>query len=102
MSIRKVANKVRTAEIPGLFSTTMHRMFPSRLSGFEKCASFIDSTVGLEIGGPSKIFGKTGLNPVYPIAGRIDCCTFSRHTMREGEIAEGNTFQFDGRASAEY
>src|ERR1700674_1991592 len=102
MQVRRVADKIRTAGLVGLFSVAWHRVFPPRLASFEKCASFVGGKVGLEIGGPSKIFGKGGIIPVYPIAGRIDNCTFSHDTTWEGEIAEGNTFQFDGRAKPGY
>ncbi|HVW01798.1 MAG TPA: methyltransferase domain-containing protein [Planctomycetaceae bacterium] len=50
--------------------------------------------VGLEIGGPSPLFAHDGGIPVYPFARRLDNCNFSRLTVWEGPVTEGNTFHF--------
>jgi SAM-dependent methyltransferase len=50
--------------------------------------------VGLEIGGPSPLFARDGGVPVYPFARRLDNCNFSRLTVWEGPVTEGETFQF--------
>jgi SAM-dependent methyltransferase len=42
--------------------------------------------VGLEIGGPSPIFARGGLLPVYRHIQRMDNCNFSSHTLWEGAI----------------
>lgn len=49
---------------------------------------------GLEIGGPSKIFKENNLIPVYPIIQALDGCNFSRNTLWEGTIEEGNNYNF--------
>lgn len=46
--------------------------------------SFITPLAGasaLEIGGPSAVFGKAGLLPVYPVLARIDGVQWAAHTM---------------------
>jgi SAM-dependent methyltransferase len=50
---------------------------------------------GFEIGGPSPIFGRDGLLPVYTVAGRVDNCNFSTTTTWEGALTEGANFRFD-------
>lgn len=50
---------------------------------------------GIEIGGASRVFTRHGVFPVYPIAGRIDNCNFGASTVWEGDIKQGQTFQFD-------
>jgi SAM-dependent methyltransferase len=54
---------------------------------------------GLELGGPSPLFGPRGYLPVYRHAGSLDNVNYARLTRWEGEITEGNTFSFrDGAA----
>jgi SAM-dependent methyltransferase len=56
----------------------------------------------LEIGGPSKVFRRFGLLPVYPLAACVDNCNFASSTMWEGEIPTGATFKFSkGRAAGQ-
>jgi SAM-dependent methyltransferase len=50
---------------------------------------------GLEIGGPSAIFSRDGIFPVYPLASRLDNCNFSRNTIWEGKLEAGQTFCYD-------
>lgn len=52
---------------------------------------------GLEVGGPSPIFSRRGLLPLYPVAKRVDNCNFSSSTIWEGTLREGRTFRFDQR-----
>jgi SAM-dependent methyltransferase len=52
---------------------------------------------GLEVGGPSPLFGRGGLIPAYRVAARIDNCTFAGRTVWEGEVAAGETFRFHPR-----
>ena len=61
---------------------------------FELCASLVTDGRGLEIGGPSPIFSKGGLVPVYPLVGSLDNCNFARDTIWEGPIVEGSTFNY--------
>jgi SAM-dependent methyltransferase len=64
---------------------------------FHTIQALVSGGTGLEIGGPSAIFARRGQVPVYPIAGRLDNCNFSRATVWEGRIEEGETFRFDAR-----
>ena len=71
------------------------RLVPYRVRCFRTCAPLFTGKAGLEIGGPSPVFGRRGLLPVYPLAARIDNCNFGRHTLWEGAIHEGATFRYD-------
>ena len=56
----------------------------------------------LEIGGPSRIFTKKGLLPVYD---KVKCLTninFSYETIWENKIKEGNTFKYGNRIGVQY
>lgn len=41
---------------------------------------------GIEIGGPSRIFGDNGYIPIYTVIESLDGCNFSNTTLWEGEI----------------
>lgn len=56
----------------------------------------IEEKTGLEVGGPSEIFQRRGLLPVYPLASCLDNCNFSRDTVWEGRIATDH-FLYDTR-----
>jgi SAM-dependent methyltransferase len=55
------------------------------------------NAVGMEIGGPSPMFARGGLLPLYPAARLIDNCNFAQNTKWEGAIKEGDSFIFDSR-----
>lgn len=50
---------------------------------------------GLEIGGPSNMFRKEGLFPLYRLIDRLDGCNFSDYTIWEGDLTEGNNYQYE-------
>ena len=57
-------------------------------------AHFIGKT-GLEIGGPSKIFKRGSILPIYPIVKSLDGCNYAGETIWEGRIDQGATYYFD-------
>lgn len=74
-------------------------VLPYRVRYFKHCKAVFQMGSGLEIGGPSTIFGSRGSVPVYPVAAHIDNCNFSGDTVWEGAISEGDNFAFDKRAT---
>lgn len=56
-------------------------MFRSSLGLFRACQALFEGRTGLEIGGPSGVFFRGGLFPVYTVAARIDNCNFSQQTV---------------------
>lgn len=48
----------------------------------------------LEIGGPSKFFGRKSYYPVYLFASQIDGVNFSSNTLWEGEITAGKNYEY--------
>jgi SAM-dependent methyltransferase len=57
---------------------------------------FIGKT-GIEIGGPSPVFSKRGIFPVYPIVETLDNCNFDCTTVWEGAVNRGKTYRFDSK-----
>jgi len=78
-----------------VFQKIYKKLNPKRLKYYSQCKMFFKSGVGLEIGGPSRIFRKKRLIPIYSVASRIDNCNFDSKTIWEGDINKGNTFVFN-------
>lgn len=56
---------------------------------------------GIEIGGPSAVFSKE--IPIYQVVENLDGCNFSTQTIWEGNIKEGNSFNyFEGKNGYQY
>ncbi len=66
----------------------------SSLASYKTYHKLLHGKKGLEIGGPSDIFEKGGLIPVYPIVAGLDGCNFSAQTVWEGSLQEGHTYQY--------
>ena len=97
--LKKAYSVLKARGIAGLLSVVYQRAFPDRLKYYSHCKPCFSSRVGLEIGGPSGMFGRRGCIPVYSVAARIDNCNFSRSTVWEGDIREGENFIFsEGKA----
>ncbi len=65
-----------------------------RSSDFREIRSFFVNQIGLEIGGPSRIFRPGGMFPVYEVAKRVDNTNFSSRTLWEERVDEGRAFKF--------
>jgi hypothetical protein len=62
--------------------------------------SLIGGKSGLEVGGPSEVFGgRRGILPLYPAGGSLDNCNFASQTVWQAAHLEGPSFVFaKGRA----
>ena len=59
-----------------------------------EAAYHLKGCTGVEIGGPTALFGLKGIFPVYIFAERIDGVNFSNETVWEGKIKQGNNYQY--------
>ncbi len=57
------------------------------------CADRVRGKHGLEVGGPSRVFGRRGLVPIYRHAARMDNCNFAGETLWEGAIDRSAPFR---------
>lgn len=71
-----------------LLSLVVHRK--ARCAEF--CAERLTGKNGLEIGGPSNGFRRSGALPLYRYAARMDNCNFSAETVWEGAIDDSIPF----------
>lgn len=96
--LKRAFARFRSLGMAAVLADSYRVAFPYRLRYFKYCKSEFQTGKGLELGGPSTIFGARGSIPVYPVAAHIDNCNFSGDTVWEGAISEGDSFVFDKRA----
>ncbi|NVM23592.1 MAG: class I SAM-dependent methyltransferase [Desulfobacterales bacterium] len=77
-------------------------MFKPRGKSFPICKQVLRGKKGFEIGGPSHIFSRKGLLPIYPIVGQLDNCNFNKTTVWEKVINEGLNFRYDKKRPLGY
>ncbi|SEO37511.1 Methyltransferase domain-containing protein [Mucilaginibacter sp. OK283] len=70
----------------------LYSKFHTKLGSLNKISYLYREKRGLEIGGPSPIFGAKGYIPVYPLAKQVDGVNFSNNTVWENTIKEGPTY----------
>ena len=76
------------------------RIFLWRSPNYQQIISLLKDKTGLEVGGPSSVFG-TYL-PVYPFIKHLDGCNFSTTTIWEGDIKEGLFFNYGSGTGYQY
>lgn len=95
---RGIVPFLRQHGLPGLAraaSSRLRALLGVRASAaFRSCEERFRERTGVEIGGPSPVFSRNGMFPVYALAARIDNCNFGAATVWEGTIQEGQTFRF--------
>jgi SAM-dependent methyltransferase len=93
--ISKFARRKKTALVGKLLG--------HELLGFKRFHPLFAGKIGLEIGGPSDVFGAGGLLPIYRHALRVDGVNFATHTVWEGEIADGFNYRYaEGKLGRQY
>ena len=95
--LNKILRKLKTEGLPGIVSAIRLRLRPPRIRGFRLYRPLFLNASGLEIGGPSLIFSRRGLVPIYPLVAHLDGCNFNAQTMWEGKIQEGQTYAYAPR-----
>lgn len=92
--LRRLWHRLRGGDLRGLAAAVGARVRPPRL----RCAAAVEAAVrggcGLEIGGPSRIFGPRGLAAVYASAARLDNVNFAAQTAWETALRDGGPFVF--------
>lgn len=93
--IKRVLQSVITPEKYTRLTNRITAATSPRVNAYSLCMDAVRNKRGFEIGGPSPIFGRDGMLPVYTVAGTIDNCNFSSHTTWEGTLSEGAHFCFN-------
>lgn len=82
--------------------TISRSLFAPKAHSFNSCEALLKDAAGIEIGGPSSIFSRKGLLPVYPIVDRLDNCNYSCTTVWGDITSEGVTYQYDDKHAPGY
>lgn len=93
--LKRVLKTYRQFGMKGVVNASYHRFVPRRARCLNETIRLVSMGAGLEVGGPSDVFGAGGELPLYPHIEKLDNCNFSSHTEWEGEISSGETFCYD-------
>jgi SAM-dependent methyltransferase len=95
MILRRLVKVFEAGGIRGVLGAVARRAAMPRARSFAHCAAVVQGRAGLEVGGPSPIFARGGLLPLYPVAERVDNVNFAACTLWEGQISDGESFRYD-------
>ena len=97
--IHRILNVYKAAGASGVWRAILWRL---NLAGPRIVSlRLLAGRCGIEIGGPSSVFSKSGPLPIYPIVGTLDNCNFSAATVWEPNgLAGKEAFQFDPERKA--
>ncbi|HTK55241.1 MAG TPA: methyltransferase domain-containing protein [Gemmatimonadales bacterium] len=94
MILKRVVGVFRSGGISAVLGAVVRRLRMPYARTFAAAREVVTGKRGIEIGGPSAIFARGGLLPVYPLAERVDNVNFASATLWEGAIREGDSFVF--------
>lgn len=94
MIVKRVVSVFKAGGVVGVLGAIIRRLRMPHARSFPVIRNIARGSTGIEIGGPSPIFSRGGLIPVYPLAQQIDNVNFARATIWEGAITEGDSFRF--------
>jgi len=98
--VKRVVSVFKAGGLAGVLRAAARRVRNPHAQSFAKCRETVRDRIGIEIGGPSPMFARGGLIPLYPFAGRIDNVNFAQSTIWEDTREEGGSFHFDPRKAA--
>jgi SAM-dependent methyltransferase len=94
MILKRVMAVFKAGGLSAVVGAVVRRIRMPHARAYAACRGIVAGARGIEIGGPSPIFARGGLLPLYPLAARVDNVNFASATIWEGTIAEGESFQF--------
>jgi SAM-dependent methyltransferase len=98
--VKRIVSVYGAGGVGAVVRAIVRRVRMPRARAFAECRNAVKDRTGIEIGGPSPIFARGGLLPLYPHASRIDNCNFAHQTIWEDAIVAGPSFRFDSRKAA--
>jgi GT2 family glycosyltransferase/SAM-dependent methyltransferase len=85
------------------FGRLLRKVLRIKINNYKLYLSCVESKIGLEVGGPSSIFRKSGILPIYSVIDSLDGCNFSIHTVWEGSLTEGpDSYYIDNKGKKGY
>ena len=93
--ISKVIEKFKEEGLRGVIKAISTKLFPPRAKSANLCLRLTENRAGLEIGGPSQAFERSGFLPIYKAVDQMDNCNFSRSTVWNSESQTTDSFLYD-------
>jgi SAM-dependent methyltransferase len=93
--LQRILRRVRGGGVRWLMSAMADRIAPAHPAMRPTVRAVVSKRIGLEIGGPSRVFSARGMLPVYPHAMQIDNVNFATETAWEQGLRDGGDFPFD-------
>jgi SAM-dependent methyltransferase len=93
--LRHIRIQRATIGLRGMARIALRHRLGRHLQVLATCRPLLEEARGLEIGGPSAIFARDGILPLYPLLGRLDNCDFAGETIWHGDAADGSPFTYD-------
>jgi SAM-dependent methyltransferase len=85
--------------VPSVAIQAGRRILGWQVSSRARYRARVRDKFGLEIGGPSIVFGDSGELPLYRYVAGLDNCNFASETVWEGKQVEGETYLYHPRKS---
>lgn len=93
--LKKIIKIYKSKGLYGIKCLIKDKFFPHKIKSIKSMDLYLKyfyGKKGIEIGGPSTIFSKE--IPIYQVIESLDGCNFSTQTIWEGNIVEGNNFNY--------
>lgn len=94
-SLRPLRLQLATVGLRGMAALAVRSRLGRTIQAYDVCRPLVEGRQALEIGGPSAVFARGGMLPLYPLLTRIDNCDFAGETVWHGSAEEGTPFVFD-------
>jgi SAM-dependent methyltransferase len=95
MQARHLRIQLATIGLQGMARLAWQNRTHARLRAYETCRPLVERRCGIEIGGPSSIFSRTGALPLYPLFDQLDNCDFAGDTIWHGATSDDTEFTYD-------
>jgi len=92
--LKRIFSALKKKGILELVLSRLFKFHAKKVNNYEIYFTNLSRKSGLEVGGPTRIFRKRSILPVYPIVADLDGCNFNRTTTWEGKIKEGMTYRY--------
>lgn len=87
--------RLRREGLPWFVRALFNRLVPARPALGPEAIAAVANRRGLEIGGPSQVFSRRGILPVYPRVAALDNVNFAAQTAWETGLRDSTPFPFD-------
>ncbi len=77
-----------------MLNSILSKLARKRIDNLSHVTTLFANKSGIEIGGPSRIFGDKGFIPLYRIIKELDGCNFADRTIWEGNLEKGKTYHY--------